>query len=83
MALLAAHREAATLRVSLISLVVLGGLLALLLPVVGWIGACWAVLGAETVQAGLLLALGSGVLSPASSHRKGHTGRNPANGWWS
>ena len=59
LALLAAHREATTLRVLLISLIALGGLLALLLPIAGWIGACWAVLGAETVQAGLMLGAGS------------------------
>lgn len=57
--LLASHREAITLRVVASSLVVLAALLALLLPAVGWIGACWAVVGAETVQAALMLGAGS------------------------
>lgn len=55
--LLAAHREALTLRALLASLVVLVALLAALVPIAGWIGACWAVLGAEIVLAGTLLAL--------------------------
>jgi len=61
MALLAVRREAISLRVVAVSLLVLGGLLALLLPIAGWIGVCWAVLGAETVQAGLMLGVGSEV----------------------
>jgi hypothetical protein len=39
-------------------LAVLVVLLAALVPTVGWTGAAWAVLGAETVQAALLLAPG-------------------------
>lgn len=63
--LLAAHGEAFTLRALLVSLGALGGLLALLIPALGWLGGCWAVLGAEIVQAGTLLvvrrqALGAG-----------------------
>jgi O-antigen/teichoic acid export membrane protein len=55
MAFLADHRDADTLRILTISLAVLVVLLATLVPAVGWIGACWAVLGADTVHAGLLL----------------------------
>ena len=50
------------------SLAVLVGLLAALVPTLGWIGACWAVLGAETVQClALTLArqsLASGGVAP-------------------
>jgi hypothetical protein len=55
MALLADHRDADTLRILAISLGVLVVLLATLVPSVGWIGACWAVVGADTVHAALLL----------------------------
>jgi O-antigen/teichoic acid export membrane protein len=60
LALLAAHREGETLRVLLISLAVLLVLLAVLLPTVGWMGACWAVLGADTTQASLMLLIRAG-----------------------
>ena len=56
LALLAAHREATTLRVLGASLLVLAAATAVLLPVMGWIGACWAVVIAETTQAALMLA---------------------------
>jgi len=54
--LLAAHREAATLRVLGAGLLVLAAATAALVPALGWLGACWAVLGAETVTAALMLA---------------------------
>lgn len=49
--LVASRREHATLRALLLSLAVLLALLATLVPALGWVGACWAVLGAEMVQA--------------------------------
>jgi O-antigen/teichoic acid export membrane protein len=58
MALLAARREATTLRILAASLAVLVAGLAALVPAFGWLGACWAVLLAETVQAALMLAGG-------------------------
>jgi O-antigen/teichoic acid export membrane protein len=57
LALLAEHREALALRALAASLMALIGLLAVLIPIAGWIGACWAVLGAESVlAAGMLIA---------------------------
>ncbi len=56
--LVARHREAATLRAQLASLLALLGLVAVLVPTFGWIGGCWAVFGAEIVQASLLFAFG-------------------------
>jgi hypothetical protein len=55
MALLAAHRDGDTLRALTISLAALVVLLAVLVPAVGWIGACWAMVAADTVHAALLL----------------------------
>jgi len=55
LALLAAHREADTLRVLAISLGVLVLAASVLVPTVGWQGACWAILAADTAQAGLML----------------------------
>lgn len=49
--LLAAHREATTLRVIGASVLVLVAAIAALLPTAGWIGVCWAVLVAECFQA--------------------------------
>lgn len=54
--LLARHREATTLRVLGASLGVLAAGIAVLLPALGWIGVCWAVLVAESLQAALMLA---------------------------
>jgi len=56
--LLASHREGRTLRALTVSLAALGALLAVLIPLLGWIGACWAILGAEIVQAGAVVYLG-------------------------
>jgi O-antigen/teichoic acid export membrane protein len=56
LALLAAHAEATTLRILSVSLLILVAGTATLVPVMGWIGACWAVLSAETAQAALMLA---------------------------
>jgi len=56
--LLASHREDRTLRALSLAIVALGALLAILVPLVGWIGACWAILGAEVVQAGAMVHLG-------------------------
>lgn len=53
--LLAVGAEAAVGRALLASLAMLVVLLAVLVPVVGWIGAAAAVVGAESVDAGLLL----------------------------
>ncbi len=47
----ATRRERLTLRALLLSLAALVGLIAVMVPAIGWIGACWAVLAAETVQA--------------------------------
>jgi hypothetical protein len=55
LALLAAHREADTLRVLAVSLGVLVVVAGALVPTIGWQGACWAVLAADTAQAGLML----------------------------
>jgi O-antigen/teichoic acid export membrane protein len=55
LALLAGHREDETLRVLALSLAVLVAMLAVLVPTVGWIGACWAMLAADMAQAGLML----------------------------
>ncbi len=49
--LVATRREQVTLRGLLISLMVLLALLATLVPAIGWVGACWAMLAAETTQA--------------------------------
>lgn len=56
--LVAAGREGHMAGALAASLAVLVVLLAALVPTVGWTGAAWAVLGAETVQAALLLAPG-------------------------
>jgi O-antigen/teichoic acid export membrane protein len=53
--LLAEHREDETLRVLAISVAVLIALLVVLIPAIGWVGACWAVLGADVTQAALML----------------------------
>jgi O-antigen/teichoic acid export membrane protein len=53
--LLAEHREDETLRVLAVSAAVLMALLLVLIPAIGWIGACWAVLGADITQAVLML----------------------------
>ena len=58
--LLAAHREATTLRILGASLLILVLTTAILLPAMGWIGVCWAVLVAETTQAALMLAARTG-----------------------
>jgi O-antigen/teichoic acid export membrane protein len=58
--LLAEHREDETLRVLLISVTVLAALLVVLIPAIGWVGACWAVLGADTTQAVLMLRTRAG-----------------------
>jgi O-antigen/teichoic acid export membrane protein len=55
LALLADHRDEETLWIQVISLVVLAVLLAGLIASFGWLGACWAVLGAETARAALML----------------------------
>ena len=55
LALLAAHREADTLRVLAISLGVLVAAAGVLVPAVGWQGACWAVVAADTTQAVLMI----------------------------
>jgi O-antigen/teichoic acid export membrane protein len=55
MVLVAAHRDGDTLRVLGVSLTVLVALLVTLVPTIGWLGACWAMLGADTAHAGLLL----------------------------
>ena len=55
LSLLAAHREADNLRVLGASLGVLLVALAALIPTIGWRGACWAVVIADTTQAGLML----------------------------
>lgn len=54
--LVATGRERQMVRVLAVSLAVLLALLAVLLPAAGWLGVCWAILGAETFQAALLLA---------------------------
>jgi O-antigen/teichoic acid export membrane protein len=54
LALLATRREIVTLRVLAVCALVLAVLLAVLVPVLGWIGACWSVVLAETVHATLL-----------------------------
>lgn len=54
--LVARHRERAALRALLVSLAVLVALLATLVPRLGWTGAPWAVVVAETTQAAMLLA---------------------------
>ena len=63
LALLADHRDDETLWIQVVSLVVLVVLLAGLIASVGWLGACWAVLGAESARAALMLyaRYGSGV----------------------
>ena len=55
LALLAAHREADTLRVLAVSLGVLVVAAGVLIPAVGWQGACWAVVAADTMQAALMI----------------------------
>ena len=55
LALLAAHREADTLGVLAISLGVLVVAAGVLVPAVGWQGACWAVVAADTTQAALMI----------------------------
>ena len=55
LSLLAAHREADNLRVLGASLAVLLVALAALIPTIGWRGGCWAVVIADTTQAGLML----------------------------
>ena len=51
------HRPDLALRALVTSLLVLLALVAGLVPAVGWIGACWAVVAAESVQAvGLVMA---------------------------
>ena len=54
LALLVARREIVTLRVLAVCAFVLAVLLAVLVPLLGWIGACWSVVLAETVHATLL-----------------------------
>lgn len=76
--LVAAHREGFTVRSIAISLAVLGGLLAVLIPLLGWIGACWAIVGAEVVQAGTLLLVCRRVLArPATRTRTVSLGHVP------
>ena len=70
--LLAAHREATTLRVLGASLLVLAAATAVLLPAMGWIGACWAVVIAETAQAALMLAT-TVWHAPRTTSRSGNT----------
>jgi O-antigen/teichoic acid export membrane protein len=67
LALLAAHREADTLRVLAVSLGVLVVAAGVLVPAIGWQGACWAILAADTVQACLMLR--------ARAHRPGRSAR--------
>ena len=55
--LIARRREGVTLRAQLLSMATLLGLLAALVPVLGWTGGCWAVLSAEVVQAVALFAV--------------------------
>ena len=55
LSLLAAHRETDNLRILGASVVVLLAALTTLVPTVGWIGACWAVVIADTTQASLML----------------------------
>lgn len=55
LAFLGARRECDTLRVLVISLGVLLTAMAVLIPTTGGIGACWAVLIADTAQAALML----------------------------
>ena len=69
--LVAAGREGQMVRALLASLAVLVALLALLVPVVGWLGAPWAILGAEVFQAGALLSVPR--LSGAAAARSGQT----------
>jgi len=52
--LLGAHRERAVGRVLALSLATLLVALSVLVPVFGWIGACWASVAADWVQAGLM-----------------------------
>jgi O-antigen/teichoic acid export membrane protein len=56
--LLASHREDRTLRALSLAILAMVLLLAILIPLVGWIGACWAILGAEVVQAGSMVYFG-------------------------
>jgi O-antigen/teichoic acid export membrane protein len=56
LAALAAHREPVVLAALLVGLGLLGGLLVILVPTVGWLGAAWAVLVAESGQLAVLLA---------------------------
>jgi O-antigen/teichoic acid export membrane protein len=55
LALLADHRDDETLWIQVVSLVALAVLLAGLVASFGWLGACWAVLGAETARAALMV----------------------------
>jgi O-antigen/teichoic acid export membrane protein len=56
--LLASQREDRTLRALSLAILAMVLLLAILIPLVGWIGACWAILGAEVVQAGSMVYFG-------------------------
>lgn len=58
LAMLAEQREREVVRVVLVALAVLAGGLAVLVPTVGWLGACWAMLAADVAQAvGLTMRL--------------------------
>jgi O-antigen/teichoic acid export membrane protein len=61
LALLAAHREADTVRVLAICLGVLVVASSVLVPALGWQGACWAVVAADTTQAGLMIRARAGL----------------------
>ena len=69
LALLAADRARTTLRVLAGSLAILLAATALLVPTVGWIGACWATLIADSTSATLMLAARFGLRSNAVHHR--------------
>jgi len=64
--LLAAHRERSALWALFASLAVLVALLLALVPAIGWTGAAWAILGADAVQAALLLLVTSRRAAPVA-----------------
>jgi O-antigen/teichoic acid export membrane protein len=51
LSMLAEHREREVLQTVAVSASVLAGLLLVLVPMVGWIGACWALTIADVTQA--------------------------------
>jgi O-antigen/teichoic acid export membrane protein len=82
LALLAADRARDTLRVLASSLAILVATTALLVPTVGWIGACWATLVADIANAALMLAARARTTTrPAAARRHAAlTAATPAGG---